>query len=117
MATNRYGTTRRVRPEVACGPPSACRPALDSALRTCKSRWLSSGSSSKSEADMGRRAKGDGSVFYDAARARWVGVVDVGRDPQTGRRRRRKVSAPTKSEAREKLDELRDEQRRTGTVA
>ena len=66
---------------------------------------------------MARRARGDGSVFHDAARGCWVGSVDIGRDPQTGRRRRRKVSAATKTECRAKLDELREEKRKTGTVA
>jgi integrase len=65
---------------------------------------------------MGRRSRGDGSVFYDAARGCWVGVLDIGRDPETRRRRRRKVSAPTKTECRGKLDELRDEYRKAGTV-
>jgi hypothetical protein len=32
---------------------------------------------------MGRRSRGDGSVFYDPARGRWVGLVDLGRDPET----------------------------------
>jgi integrase len=65
---------------------------------------------------MARRSRGDGSVFWDASRGCWVGTVDTGRDPQTGRRRRRKVSAPTKTECKAKLDELREEKRRTGTV-
>jgi integrase len=65
---------------------------------------------------MARRARGDGSVYYDAARSCWVGAVDLGRDPETGRRVRRKVSAPTKTGCRELLDGLRDERRRTGTV-
>ena len=66
---------------------------------------------------MGRRARGDGAVYYDASRSCWVGQVDLGRDPATGRRRRPKVSAPTKTAARELLDGLRAEQRSTGTVA
>lgn len=66
---------------------------------------------------MARRSRGDGSVFFDAARARWVGLVDLGRDPETRRRVRRKVSAPTREECRDKLDELREEKRKTGTVA
>ncbi len=66
---------------------------------------------------MGRRSRGDGSVFFDAARGCWVGSVDIGRDPETGRRRRRKVSAATKGECRDKVDELRREKDRTGTVA
>jgi integrase len=55
-------------------------------------------------------------VFYDAARGCWVGSVDIGRDPGTGRRMRRKVSAPTKTECKGRLDELREEFRKTGTV-
>ncbi len=65
---------------------------------------------------MGRRPRGDGSVYYDAARGCWVGVLDIGRDPQTRRRRRRKVSAPTKTECKDKLGELREEYRKAGTV-
>lgn len=65
---------------------------------------------------MGRRARGDGSVYYDADRGCWVGSVDAGRDPDTGRRRRPKVSAPTKTECKDKLDELLAELRKTGTV-
>jgi integrase len=65
---------------------------------------------------MARRSRGDGSVFFDAARGCWVGTVDIGRDPETGQRRRRKVSAPTKTECKDKLDALREEKRRTGTV-
>ena len=66
---------------------------------------------------MARRARGDGSVYFDAARGCWVGSVDIGRNPETGRRVRRKVSAPTRTECRDKLDELREEKRKTGTVA
>ena len=66
---------------------------------------------------MARRSRGDGSVYWDAARGCWVGSVDIGRDLETGRRRRRKVSAATKTECRDKLDELRREKDRTGTVA
>jgi integrase len=66
---------------------------------------------------MGRRARGDGAVYYDATRRCWVGQVDLGRDPATGKRRRPKVSASTKTEAKNLLDGLRAEQRSTGTVA
>ena len=66
---------------------------------------------------MGRRQRGDGSVFYDTARGRWVGLVDLGRDPGTRRRVRRKVTGLTREEVRDKLDELREEKRKTGTVA
>jgi integrase len=66
---------------------------------------------------MARRSRGDGSVYYDAARGCWVGAIDLGRDPQTRRRVRRKVSASTKTGCKEKLDALRRERERTGTVA
>jgi integrase len=65
---------------------------------------------------MARRARGDGSVFYDAARRCWVGSLDIGRDPETGRRRRRKVRAATKTECKDLLGELRDDFRKNGTV-
>ena len=55
-------------------------------------------------------------MFYDAARGCWVGVLDIGRDPETRRRRRRKVSAATKTECRELLAGLLQEKRKSGTV-
>lgn len=66
---------------------------------------------------MARRSRGDGTVFFDASRGCWVGAVDIGRDPETGRRRRRKVSAPTKIECRDKLAVLLEEKRKTGCIA
>jgi integrase len=73
---------------------------------------------------MARRSKDTGSVFYDKARGCWVGVLDVGTDPDTGRRIRRKVSAPTKTKqkdgtpgATEKLATLAAELAQTGTVS
>jgi integrase len=65
---------------------------------------------------MGRRSRGDGSVYFDKSRGVWVGSVDLGLDPRTGRRRRPKVSAATKTECKAKLDELRDQHRKTGIV-
>ena len=64
----------------------------------------------------GRRSRGDGSVFYDETRGRWVAVLELARDPETGRRTRRKASAPTKTAARELLDGMRAEKRKAGTV-
>jgi integrase len=64
----------------------------------------------------GRRARGDGSVFRDAARGVWVATIELPRDPDTGRRTRRKASAPTKTAARELLDQMRAEKRKAGTV-
>ena len=49
-----------------------------------------------------RRSHGEGSIFFEAARNRWVGTVDLGLDG-TGKRRRAKVTGRTKSQARDKL--------------
>ncbi len=65
---------------------------------------------------MSRRAPGEGSLFYDRQRGVWVGSVDVGRNPKTGRRIRRKVSDPDKKACREALDELRVILKATGNV-
>jgi len=64
----------------------------------------------------GRRARGDGSVFYDESRRVWTAVIELPRDPDTGRRTRRKASAATKTAARALLDEMRVEKRKAGTV-
>ena len=47
-----------------------------------------------------RRAVGEGSIFFDEDKQRWVGAIAVGG-------RRRKVIASTKTEARKRLDALR----------
>jgi len=49
-----------------------------------------------------RRGHGEGSIFFEEARARWVGTVDLGNDG-TGKRRRAKVTGRTKTEVRDKL--------------
>jgi len=66
---------------------------------------------------MARRPRGDGSVYYDADKGCYVGAVSLGRDPQTGKRIRRKVSAATRTECREKLARLLREKEDTGSVA
>ena len=42
---------------------------------------------------MNRRAKGEGSLYFDQDRGRWIGQADAGINPRTGRRRRIKVIA------------------------
>lgn len=55
------------------------------------------------------RSDGDGSLFYDHARERWIGVLVVSwRD---GKPVRRKVSAKSRADAARKLRELRDKAR------
>lgn len=52
-----------------------------------------------------RRERGDGAVYYEAARRRWVGQVDLGSSPN-GRRRRPKVVRRTRQEVKDKLHAL-----------
>jgi integrase len=68
---------------------------------------------------MSRRSRrGGGSVYWDAARGSYVGQLSMGRDSQTGKRRRSpKVYAPEAEECWSKLEEMRAELRKTGTVA
>lgn len=54
---------------------------------------------------MGRRGHGEGALYHEEDRARWVGMVDLPPDG-TGRRRRRKVVGRTKTEVRAKLRKL-----------
>lgn len=61
-----------------------------------------------------RRGRGEGSVYQDGSR--WVGVADLGTDPVTHRRIRRKVTGRTKTEARKKLTEMLAEHHAAGTV-
>lgn len=55
----------------------------------------------------GRRGHGEGSVFRRDADGKWLGVIELGRDPQTGRRVRKTVTAATRREAVERLRQLR----------
>lgn len=54
---------------------------------------------------MGRRGHGEGALFYEEDRDRWVGLLDLPPDG-SGRRRRRKVTGRTKTDARRKLRQL-----------
>jgi integrase len=65
----------------------------------------------------GRRARGDGAVFHDAARGVWVAAIELPRDPDTGRRTRRKASAPTKTAALKRLKQMQADLGKAGTVA
>jgi integrase len=61
-----------------------------------------------------RRARGEGSVYYDKNAGLYVGCVSLG--IVNGKRVRRKVSGRTKTEARRKLAELAAAARATGTI-
>ena len=55
-----------------------------------------------------RRNKGSGSITWDETAQRWTARLDLGVGPN-GRRVRVKATAPTKAEARRKLDRLQNE--------
>ena len=55
-----------------------------------------------------RRGRGDGTLFWDERRQRWTAAVDLGFTAE-GKRRRVKVSAPTKTLAKAKLKEKQRE--------
>jgi integrase len=57
---------------------------------------------------VGRRNRGDGGLYWDDSRQRWIGVITVGFDTR-GKPKRRKVSGVTKTEAQEKLRGLQRE--------
>ncbi|GLX94835.1 tyrosine-type recombinase/integrase [Herbidospora sp. NBRC 101105] len=52
-----------------------------------------------------RRSKGDGSLYWDESRQRWVATITVGYTP-AGKRIVRKATGKTKTEAKTKLKEL-----------
>lgn len=55
-----------------------------------------------------RRSHGEGSIFFEEARNRWVGTIDLETDG-SGRRRRSKITGTSKTEVRKRLDALRHE--------
>jgi integrase len=60
---------------------------------------------------MATRRYGEGSVFFDEGRDRWVGRLDLEPDPATGNRRRRTVIGRTRAEVLRKLDAIKAEQK------
>ena len=56
-----------------------------------------------------RRGHGEGAIYRDDARGRWVGQIDLGLG-LNGKRRRPKVFGRTKTEVRARLDEIRHSQ-------
>jgi hypothetical protein len=56
-----------------------------------------------------RRSRGEGALYWDESRQRWMAAVDVGFSP-TGTRQRLWVSGKTKTEAKQKLLALRRDQ-------
>ena len=56
-----------------------------------------------------RRSRGEGALYWDESRERWMACLDIGFTAQ-GKRRRRWVSGRTKTEAKKRLLALRQEQ-------
>lgn len=56
-----------------------------------------------------RRGHGEGSIFQRAEDGKWLAVLEIGRDPATGKRVRRTITAPTRREATQRLRALRDQ--------
>jgi integrase len=54
---------------------------------------------------MSRRGNGEGSIFYETSRSRWVGLIEL--ETADGARIRRKVTGRTKSAVAEKLRRVR----------
>ena len=66
-----------------------------------------------------RRAAGEGTIFFDSSRNRWVGQLPARPGPGGKRRRGRKVSGKTRKEVAAKLAEIQRDQhldRRTQTL-
>ena len=53
-----------------------------------------------------RRENGQGAISFDSTAGCWIGLLDLGRD-DTGHRSRTKVRGKTRTEVRDKLDDLR----------
>jgi hypothetical protein len=62
-----------------------------------------------------RARRGGGTVFFDEERGRWTGQLSY--YDEAGNRKRPKVHGATETECWRKLDELRGELQRTGSVA
>lgn len=58
-----------------------------------------------------RRGRGEGGIYQRKSDGQWVAVVELGRDPGTGKRRRKTLYGKTKREAREKLLDAQKAQR------
>jgi integrase len=56
-----------------------------------------------------RRGHGEGSVFQRAGDGKWLAVLEIGRDPASGKRVRRTITAATRREAAERLRVLPDQ--------
>ena len=54
---------------------------------------------------MGKRANGDGSIYFSDARNKWVGQITLGYD-ENGNRKRKTVYGSTKTEIKQKLKQI-----------
>ena len=54
---------------------------------------------------MGKRANGDGAVYFSESRKKWIGQITLGYD-ENGNRKRKTVYGSTKSEVKQKLKQI-----------
>jgi hypothetical protein len=71
--------------------------------------WYAGSLQLKAESLGSRRGHGEGSIFQRAGDGKWLAVLEIGRDPDTGERVRRTITAATRREAAQRLRALRDQ--------
>jgi integrase len=71
--------------------------------------WYAGSLQLEAEALGSRRGHGEGSIFQRADDGKWLAVLEIGRDPATGKRVRRTITAATRREAAQRLRALRDQ--------
>lgn len=59
----------------------------------------------KEEDEMSKRANGDGAIFFNETKKKWVGQITLGYD-ENGNRKRKTVYGSTKSEVKQKLKQI-----------
>jgi hypothetical protein len=105
-----------------CGP--ACRPVPDgtpnaealstgcalAAVSPAVEHWYAGSLQLEAEALGSRRGHGEGSIIFQrTGDGKWLAVLEIGRDPATGKRVRRTITAATRREAAQRLRALRDQ--------
>jgi hypothetical protein len=72
--------------------------------------WYAGSLQLEAEALGSRRGHGEGSIIFQrTGDGKWLAVLEIGRDPATGKRVRRTITAATRREAAQRLRALRDQ--------
>src|SRR5262249_35130737 len=95
-ATADFASVRSLMPMLGCchGRSASCTGALDALADPLLTTSVAA-----------RRGYGEDSIYWHAAKGRYVGAVSLGYDPK-GKRVRKSVTGKTKAEVRDKLKEL-----------